>query len=727
MKNKVIKIMFLTWILAIAHIMFASDALAAYTYTPDSSGLFDKSILEGIQVMMVATYKTLGNVLMIGHALMCYAIDVDYRSVLGLIEIPNISFLLVGLAIYIVGVFMALSVGMYFVDASLRLGLAIVFMPVSIALWPFPPTSSKFMNNLSTIIRNSMLFVLMSVGIAFAICLIQAGLFEGGSQAFWDAIAEEKTEAISENFSFFSSHILVVGFCLVFGFRILESTVNDYLNSLFSDSMVGSESPMNEMGTQAFGMLAQNAAKPMLSYVGDVATYQTGNLLTAAGDKLTDLSTDEGIQRMSAKYQNLKNMIRNPRQTYNNMMNTVGGKITDAVQSAGETANRAIQATGRGVQNIVDGVSSALPIPMTEEDRQAMLHGGIVDGQRNGGVQERLEEYFKTWGESAENKINSKLTPEVAEKAGKVFSEGGGVARRAATRGASTVAAGAYNAAHAMTGSDSRITAQGVEEGVRDAVETAAQGVQEHVVAPVKKTAQKVNRAVKDSAIGQAATAFREGVGEGFRGSTDGQPTTPTAPTTPQTQTTPQTTEATPPQTPTTPQTPEVQQASETVLNPASPQTPTAQTQAAQSSRGATPEVIPTRLKYSPEILDPFMHLENPMDTIPTLRRMAQSNVPPLTGAENSAGEEQHVVIKNIGKGVGIFVRKGTRGAGNILQHVGGYLKRQPSIKAAERRAQGEESLWAKWNALGEEALLEKERLRDKLEAEDTLHEDMKG
>lgn len=527
MKNSVVKILFLTWILAIAHIMFAPEAWAANGYTTDSAGLFDKSILEGIQVMMVATYKTLGNVLMIGHALMCYAIDVDYRSILGLIEIPNLSFLLIGLAIYIVGVFMALSVGMYFVDASLRLGLAIVFLPVSIALWPFPPTSSKFINNLSTIIRNSMLFVLMSVGIAFAICLIQAGLFEGGSQAFWDAIAEEKTETISENFSFFSSHILVVGFCLVFGFRILESTVNDYLNSLFSDAMVGSENPMSEMGTQAFGMFTQTAIKPVMSYVGDVATHQTGNLISAAGDKMVDLSTDEGIQNMKAKYQNIKNVIRNPRQAYNNMMNNFGGKVNDTIQSVGEKTNQAIQATGEGLQNLVDGITSVAPIPMSEEDRQALLHGGLENGKRTGGVNDWIQSKAEKLGKAAEQRIN-RVTPTIGQAAEDVIAHGGGVAKEKAKQGISRGIAAARNNYNEITGSDApEVTAEEVREELHEAkeqvkgvVSAAKQEVKEHVVDPVKNTAHNVSEAVSN-------TAFVAGVRSGYNQAKNPQATAP--------------------------------------------------------------------------------------------------------------------------------------------------------------------------------------------------------
>jgi chaperonin cofactor prefoldin len=364
------------------------------------------------------------------------------------------------------------------------------------------------------------------------------------------------------------------------------------------------------------------------------------------------------------------------------------------------------------VQNIVDGVTSALPIPMTEEDRQALLHGGIENGVRTGnGVNDRIERKFEEWGNRAQAALDPKAQA-IGAAAEEAIAHGGGKARKAAVEtGKNAVASGiasTRNAVNAMTGSEApKVTAEEVraelheaKETMENAIETAAQEVQEHVVDPVKNTAQKATQAVKNSAVGQAATEFKEGFREGYRGDAGGQPTTPT------------------------------------VASSSQPQTE-------QNSPSAAQEVTPVVLNNSGEVLDPFQNLENPIGTV---RKMAQSNITAPTEAaattrENTAAGsnpatesdtgKMRIIIKKAGektgKGAKIVMRqvkkemqqtkKDAQGAlglmGKGIKGAGDWLKKQPAKKAAERRAQGEESLWAKWNAIGEQARLEKEAKED--------------
>ena len=373
-----------------------ADALAAAA-TPDSANLFDNHILTGMARFMHKTYQTLGNVLMIGHALMCYAIKVDYTCVFvcALAKIPNLGFLIVGAIIYVVGVLMSLSIGMYFLDIAFKLGFAILFMPVSIALWPFPPTKNKFSETLNIIIRNGMLFMLVAVGVSFAISLISNGLMEGGQDAFWDAIADKKTETLSENFSLFSTHILVVGFSLIFGFKILESSVSNYLNSFFSDPAFGRSSPMHFMATQAVGLVSQNAVKPALSFAKDVASHQTGKAIAGVGNKVSQLSTAQGrhelaagikgsVQGMKRNLGSAANKMLHPRQTYN-----------QAMQYAGKKANQVIQWGGTVAKTGHDYFTAFMPTPFEEADRQLQVNW----------VNKKIDNFTAKWGNRTENLI----------------------------------------------------------------------------------------------------------------------------------------------------------------------------------------------------------------------------------------------------------------------------------------------------------------------------------
>ena len=521
MGNKIKNILFLVWAIVIAQVIFAVPAYAQVA--ADSAGLFDNSILQGMHLLMTATYKTMGSVLMIGHSLMCYAIEVDKTSVFGVVEVPNIGFLMVGLGVYVVGIFMSLSIGMYFVDASLRLGVAIIFMPISIALWPFPPTSNKFADNLGTIIRNGMLMMLTSVGVAYAVCLINAGLFEGGDQAFWYAIEHEQTETISENFSLFSSHILVIGFSLAFGFRILESSVNDYLNAFFSDAMFGSQSPMNQMATQAFGMAAENIGKPALDLTKDIAMHQAGNVISGVGSMMTSEGRGKIADGVKNAYNGIKQVALNPRQSYNNAMKAAGKKVNAGIQKAGAGVNSAIQTTGKGVKAAADALSSIIPLPFEEDDRQRWLEGKLENGQRSGGFNGKIDELSKKWGAAAQRKIDG-VAPSVGNFAENVLANGGkGVSKFAATvkEGAKqAVASGiadGINDINSLRGADRpAVTGDQVREGLRNAKTIAGAKIKKvanTAGAKVKGAADKL----KESKVGTFAAEVGEGLKEGFQ------------------------------------------------------------------------------------------------------------------------------------------------------------------------------------------------------------------
>lgn len=478
-------IIFLIWTVLIIQLVWVAPA-AAQTMA-DSSGLFDNGILQSLHLLMVTTYKTIGKVLMIGHALMCYAINVNNYSLFDLLNIPDPTFLFVGGAIYVAGIFISLSVGMYFVDASLRLGIAIIFMPISIALWPFPPTSSKFMDNLNTIIRNGLLFALMSVGISFALCLINAGLFESGDAAFWSAIEHQQTELLSENFSFFSTHILVVGFSLIYGFRLLESSVNNYLNAFFSDPMFGSQSPMNQMGTQAFGMVSQNMVKPAASLAKDIAMHQTGRAIGGIGTAISAEGRSKIAGGIKNVYSGLKTFAKNPRQTYNQAMATAGKKANDAIQSVGQKAENAIFAAGEGAKKLADGISAMAPIPLSEDIRQDRLQGKLENGKRpvfdenagfrgNKGINNKIDYLTNKFGKFARNNIDA-VTPAVGNFTENVLAHGGGEinnAVRTAEEGAkqwtADKIADTINQVNAMRGSeDPAVSGDQIRAGVRNA------------------------------------------------------------------------------------------------------------------------------------------------------------------------------------------------------------------------------------------------------------------
>ena len=358
-----------------------SNAFAACSTGPavdvtqaNSNGMFDNSILLDMQNMMRKVYKALSMLFMMGHGLMCYAIKVAYicigvEPLFCVAKLPNLNFLISGLVIYITAGLMCMSIGMYFVDISFKLGFAVIFIPVSIGLWPFKPTHGKFSENLSIVIRNGMLFMLVAIGVSYAVILIVDGAFAStsgeatGWEGFWQAIAEKKTAMLVKNFSLDSMHILLVGFCIIFGFKILASSVNDYLNYFFQDSAFGSESPMHHVATQGIGMAANYTAKPALSFAADVATHQAGRAISGLGAGIAKMGSAEGRAQLRAGAQQKFNAARlsmakgiqhaaHPVDTYNQVM-----------ESAGKAANTGIQKLGNVAKSVADTAFVLTPIP----------------------------------------------------------------------------------------------------------------------------------------------------------------------------------------------------------------------------------------------------------------------------------------------------------------------------------------------------------------------------
>lgn len=274
--------------------------------TNSGHGVISDATMENMTKMLNRIYKSLGQIFMLGHGVLCYATKVAYHC-FGLdisdeikacmIKAPHLSFFICGLAIYLTAFLMSIAIGMYFIDISFKLGFGLMYLPIAIALWPFAPTKSKFGEAFGLILHNSMLYAMMSIGLSYAILLIYNGVLGDASNwtSFWNAIEKESTEILSENFSLSSTRVIVIMFCLVFGFKIISSSVNDYLDYFFSDGLLGGQSPMHHLGTQAMAMTGGAIAGRIGGYAADVVETQAGKVVEKTGDELVALSQGNGF------------------------------------------------------------------------------------------------------------------------------------------------------------------------------------------------------------------------------------------------------------------------------------------------------------------------------------------------------------------------------------------------------------------------------------------------
>lgn len=256
--------------------------------------LFNTNILSRMSEMLQTIYISLGKLYVIGQGLMCYASHTN-RIDLKVFKMVNIPYWLAGLAIYLSAFFITLSIGLFFIDIAFKIGFALLMLPISIALWPFEPTRGKLSENFSIIIRNSMLFVLVSIGISYGITLIQSSIAYGiNEDEFARSINDSSSTQIAEQFALSGTNTLIILFCLIYAYLLIQSSVNDYLNRIFPDNVFGGDSPMHLAGVQAFGNFATHVALPVASMGTDIIRNQAGLGLVKMGEGLKNISHRRG-------------------------------------------------------------------------------------------------------------------------------------------------------------------------------------------------------------------------------------------------------------------------------------------------------------------------------------------------------------------------------------------------------------------------------------------------
>lgn len=266
----------------------------------NSKTMFADDILMNMKSMMVKINQSLGALSMLGQGLRCYSWDIAPLEINSDLRILRMNFYIPGMFIGLTAFFLSMAIGMYFIDISFKLGFAVVFLPLSLSLWPFPPTKDKFIENISIVIRNAMLFACISIGVSYAIILISEGVLSGGWKDFW-LIVDDRLQIVgesqeynknmqkfTESFSIDTTKVLIIIFCLFFAFKIVSSSVTAYLNRFFGEGALGAaENAMHHMGTQAMGTISNVTVGKAGRLVRDIAINQTGRGIEAIGNKVT--------------------------------------------------------------------------------------------------------------------------------------------------------------------------------------------------------------------------------------------------------------------------------------------------------------------------------------------------------------------------------------------------------------------------------------------------------
>ncbi len=255
------------------------------------AGVVPDSVMQSIYNTTGLLHGATSLIMTLGSALTCHATRTDkqFVSILGikLFSYPNIPVWICGAIVFCMGFMITLSITFYLVDIAFKLGIAVILLPVGIALWPFPPTNNKLSALISVILHNAAIFAFLGLTVTYAIHLLSAAVGDLG-QAF-NEIETANTDAVSNRFTLASTGFIVIVFALAYGMKLIGSTVADFADKFFPDNAVGGgqgASPIHGAMTQGMDFVKKKAIQPAVSFASDVAETQLGRATAAIGRKI---------------------------------------------------------------------------------------------------------------------------------------------------------------------------------------------------------------------------------------------------------------------------------------------------------------------------------------------------------------------------------------------------------------------------------------------------------
>ncbi len=316
-------------------------------------GIIPDAVLNNIYSTIKQISDATALVMVLGHALTCHAVHAEKQSVtilkVTLFSYPNIPVWMCGAIIYFVGFMLTLSVTFYLVDIAFKLGFAVIMLPIGIALWPFPPTKNKLTIIVSIILKNAAIFTFLALTVSYALNLLDKASV--GLNETFIGITASNTDIISKRFSLASKNFLIILFALVYGLKLVGSTISDYVDQFFPDKAFGggkSSSPIHGSMTQAMDFAKKKVVAPVASFAKDVAKTQMGRATVGVGKTLSGAYNPQ-IRKAAQRFKNnAKQAIhyaRHPSEAVHKGAQSTGKLAGDAFNAVSKSASRLLTGT----------------------------------------------------------------------------------------------------------------------------------------------------------------------------------------------------------------------------------------------------------------------------------------------------------------------------------------------------------------------------------------------
>ncbi len=287
----------------------------------DAQGFLPASLVNSMMNYVAKINGVVSNHLKLGHMVTCHArfagawATVGFDGLLG-IHLTNIGTWLSGISIWILAFIIAFSVMFYLLDVTFKLAIAMVFLPILVAFWPFGFMRDKCLVCANMVLNAAGLFVFLSLTASIGLVLVDKGVQIGelarlgldddtilqpeasgtGISLLMSDISDGNAEAVANRFLFTTPFFMLI-FCYLYAIKLIRSTIGDYVNTFFPDNIGGKMQTIHHHMTGAASYLkqkganiAKSAGKKMevskkAATIGKAAVGGVGGVLAAAALK----------------------------------------------------------------------------------------------------------------------------------------------------------------------------------------------------------------------------------------------------------------------------------------------------------------------------------------------------------------------------------------------------------------------------------------------------------
>lgn len=206
-----------------------------------------------------------------------------------------------GAVFYVMGFFIMVISSFYLFDIAFNLTIAIVLLPIGLALWPFAWTRDKLKKIIDSVVYYTGVFMFLPLGVVLAVKILEDVVeqqFQNSGFDFLAAYDLDQSDLLRDHLGVFSFGFLAVLLCYLVALKLIPLMATEFCSHFFGGALAGSQSnPLREKLEQAQNVLKERTVGRAQKYGKDVAAHQVGKGIESLGNSHGNI-----IQRSIARY-----------------------------------------------------------------------------------------------------------------------------------------------------------------------------------------------------------------------------------------------------------------------------------------------------------------------------------------------------------------------------------------------------------------------------------------